>query len=141
MKSAALSGLDGNAGAAAGLTADIATWDGSDDTTVLQTAYDAIDGSTSFAAAGNLSGTTTSLSGYAQKIIDDAADRAEQASDTAATSSATATTLATSFTNTYGVNVDEETALLTTYQQDYEAAAQVLSTAQEMWDALLSMMN
>lgn len=114
---------------------------GSDDTSALETAYEALDASRSFASAGNISATTTNVAGYAQKIIDDAADRAETASDAATTSAATAKTLATSFSNTYGVNVDEETALLTTYQADYEAAAQVLSTAQEMWDTLIAMMN
>jgi flagellar hook-associated protein 1 len=112
-----------------------------DDTTALQAIYNAMDDSQSFAAAGNLSSTKTSISGYAQMIIDDTADRAETASDTATTSSATSDTLSTSFSNTYGVNVDEETARLTTYQQDYEAAAQILTTAQAMWDSLITMMN
>ena len=112
-----------------------------DDTTALQAIYNAMDESMSFSAAGALSSTNTSISGYAQMIIDDVADRAETASDTATTSAATSESLSTSFSNTYGVNVDEETARLTTYQQDYEAAAQILSTAQEMWDSLITMMN
>jgi len=113
----------------------------SDDTTALQAIYSALDGSLSFDAAGELSATTRSVSSYVSALIDDLADRTEAASDAASASSATADSLSTTFTNTYGVNVDEETALLTTYQQDYEAAAQIVSTAQEMWDALLAMMN
>ncbi len=30
---------------------------------------------------------------------------------------------------------------MTTYQQNYEAAAQILTTAQEMWDSLIAMIN
>ncbi|WP_337996889.1 flagellar hook-associated protein FlgK [Oleispirillum naphthae] len=112
-----------------------------DDTTALEAVWSALDGSLSFDAAGGLSSSTCSVSSYVSALIDDLADRAEAASDAADSSSATASSLATAFTNTYGVNVDEETALLTTYQQDYEAAAQIVSTAQEMWDALLAMMN
>ncbi len=113
----------------------------SGDTSALQTIWSSLDDTTSFAAAGNLSATTSSLTGYVTALIDDLADRAEAASDAADASATTSESLSTSFSNTYGVNVDEETALLTTYQQDYEAAAQILSTAQEMWDSLLAMMN
>lgn len=124
------------------ILADVRSYTSGDtDTSALQTAYAALDASRSFAAQGNVSATSTSVSGYAQKIIDDAADRAETASDAASTSSATSTTLSESFSNTYGVNVDEETARLTTYQQDYEAAAQILATAKEMWSSLISMMS
>ncbi len=112
-----------------------------DDTTALQAIHTALDSNTSFGAAGNLAATKTGAAGYAAQIIDDLADRADAASTTAKTTSATASSLSTSFSNTYGVNVDEETALLTTYQQDYEAAAQILSTAQDMWDALMAMIN
>ncbi|MBN2751831.1 MAG: flagellar hook-associated protein FlgK [Rhodospirillaceae bacterium] len=113
----------------------------SDDTTALQAVWSALNGTMEFDAAGNVSATTSSVSNYISSVIDDLADRAAAASSAATSSSATASSLSTSFTNTYGVNVDEETALLTTYQQDYEAAAQILSTAQEMWDSLISMMN
>jgi len=113
----------------------------SDDSTALQAMYSALGGTISFDAAGELSATTCSAASYVSLLIDDLSDRASAASTAATTSATTAETLATTFSNTYGVNVDEETALLTTYQQDYEAAAQIVTTAQEMWDALISMMN
>lgn len=121
---------------------DVRTYTSGDtDTSALQTACEALDASVAFDAKGNISATATTVSGYAQKIIDDTADRAEAASDAATASATTSSTLSTSFSNTYGVNVDEETARLTTYQQDYEAAAQILATAKEMWSSLISMMS
>lgn len=38
-----------------------------------------------------------------------------------------------------GVNVDEETLNLVKYQQQYEAAAQIIATAQEMFEVILAM--
>jgi len=37
-----------------------------------------------------------------------------------------------------GVNIDEEAASLVRYQQAYQASAQVISTASQIFDALLS---
>lgn len=112
-----------------------------DDTAALKSIYASLTGTMAFGAAGNLSGTTTTPAGYATQIIDDLADRSEQATTKAASSSTTADSLSSEFSNAYGVNVDEETARLTTYQQDYAAAAQILTTAQDMWNTLISMMR
>jgi flagellar hook-associated protein 1 FlgK len=38
-----------------------------------------------------------------------------------------------------GVNLDEEYANLTRYQQSYQAAAQLIQTANEMFDVVLSL--
>ena len=43
--------------------------------------------------------------------------------------------------NTTAVNVDEELALLTTYQSQYEANAQLVSMVQELFDTLIQMVN
>lgn len=112
-----------------------------DDTTALQSIYTKLTGTMTFGAAGNLSGTTTTPAGYAAQIIDDLADRADQATTKAKSSATTSSSLSSDFTNSYGVNVDEETARMATYQQDYQAAAQILTTAQDMWDTLIAMMR
>ncbi len=112
-----------------------------DDTTALQAIYDALSKTMSFGSAGNLSATTTTAAGYAARIVDDLADRADQAAVVAKSSATTASTLETSFTNTYGVSVEEETARLATYQKDFQAASQILQAAQDMWDSLISVMR
>ncbi len=38
-----------------------------------------------------------------------------------------------------GVNIDEETLNLTKYQQQYEAAARIVTTAQSLWETILNM--
>ena len=110
-------------------------------TGVLKSLWSALEANMSFSAAGGLDATTTTVTSYISALIDDWSDRAETASSTADGAETTSSTLSTSFSDTYGVNVTEETALLTTYQQDYQACAQILSTAQEMWNTLISMMN
>ncbi len=44
-------------------------------------------------------------------------------------------------TSSGGVNVDEETAKLLLYQNQYEAGAQVVSTIQEMLQTLMDAMR
>jgi len=113
----------------------------SGDTSGLQDIWSTLDSSMDFKASGNLSATQTTANTYLTNLIDDLADRSESAANTAKTSSSTQDSLSTSFVNETGVNVDEETILLTTYQQDYEAASQILTTAQAMWDSIMSMMK
>lgn len=112
-----------------------------DDTSALQAIYDALSKTMSFGSAGNLSATTTTAAGYAARIVDDLADRADQASVVAKSSATTASTLSTSFSNSYGVSVEEETARLATFQKDFQAASQILQAAQDMWDSLISVMR
>jgi len=113
----------------------------SGDTSGLQGVWSALNGNMSFPAGGNLSATDISATSYTSALIDDLSDRSAIAANTATSSATTATSLASSFINSTGVNVDEETALLTTYQQNYQAATQILTTAQDMWDSLLTMMR
>lgn len=42
------------------------------------------------------------------------------------------------FDSTSGVSLDEEAANLVRYQQSYAAAARILTTAQELFDTILS---
>ncbi len=107
----------------------------------LQAVWTALQANMSFDSAGELPATEISASGYISAVIDDLADRAQQAGRTADTSAETSKSLASSFINASGVNVDEESALIVTYQQDYQAAAQILTTAQDMWDTLITMMR
>lgn len=59
--------------------------------------------------------------------------------ESAATSTETSlTTLVDSFSSQYGVNTDEETALISELQNAYAASAQILSAVQSMFDDLIN---
>ena len=111
------------------------------DTSGLQALWTALDSPVAFDAAGNLTDTEKSAVGQISAIVDDFADRTEAAGDRAELSGATQESLVTTFNNAHGVNVDEETAKLVAYEQSYQVSAQILTTAQEMFDSLLNMMN
>lgn len=77
------------------------------------------------------------LSATAGTIVADLGTQLASA-NTRATSTATSlTTLTDSFQSKYGVNVDEETALISELENAYSASAQVLSAVQSMFDDLL----
>jgi len=92
-----------------------------------------------FAQSGNLSARNRSLVNYAADVLSGAATTIA----TAATTASSATTLrdgyANSLSNATGVNLDEQTALVSLYQQQYEISAQLMSAIQAMFDALISM--
>jgi flagellar hook-associated protein 1 FlgK len=100
--------------------------------------YDAIIGTSSFAAAGNLAATTTSLADYASQIVADAASVAAAASSAHTSKETVQSTLSSSMASESGVNLDEETARLTELQNLYSAAAQIISTANSMFQTLLN---
>ncbi len=93
----------------------------------------------SFAAAGGLSATTTTLAGYASQVggsIAQAASAASSASDNAAS---VATEAKSRLSGAEGVNIDTELVSLTTYQQAYNASARLIQATKDMFDTLLSM--
>ncbi len=97
--------------------------------------------SNSFAAAGNFAAQSNTLLGYAQAYIANAANQASIAqseSDTAQTVYKASSDMLTSVS---GVNIDEETAKMLVYQNQYAAAAQVVSTIQKMLDDLINAMR
>lgn len=77
------------------------------------------------------------VSDAAAEIISDASAKLEQAERAAASAETTLTSLTDSFSSQYGVNIDEETARISELENAYSASAQVLSTVQDMFDALL----
>lgn len=92
-----------------------------------------------FDATQGLSARTRTIAAFATEVLSAAATRIA----TAATSADSATTLrdayATSLSNSTGVNLDEQAALVSLYQQQYEISAQLMSAIQDMFDALVSM--
>lgn len=131
--SLATGSLDSSATLTAGQTAISA---GASDVTA--SLYDMMSAPRSFVTAGALNPVMSNFVGYAGDIIADVATRYKNA-DSAATNKDTAlATLQTSFSNESGVNTDTETAKLEVLQNQYAAAAKVISVAQSMFQTLVS---
>ncbi|OGN51678.1 MAG: flagellar hook-associated protein FlgK [Caulobacterales bacterium RIFOXYB1_FULL_67_16] len=100
---------------------------------------DALNEDRDFGASGNLSARNRSLADYATDILSSAATTISTASSTATSATALRDGYANSLSNATGVNLDEQTALVSLYQQQYEISAQLMSAIQDMYDALISM--
>lgn len=92
-----------------------------------------------FAQSGNLSARNRSLVNYAADVLSGAATTIATAATTASSATALRDGYANSLSNATGVNLDEQTALVSLYQQQYEISAQLMSAIQAMFDALISM--
>ncbi|WP_374652502.1 flagellar hook-associated protein FlgK [Dongia sp.] len=92
-----------------------------------------------FAATGDLGAVSGSLSDYASEIISHIAVLSENAEASAEIKANALSNLSGSLANASGVNLDEEAAELEILQTNYQAAANVISVIQEMYDTLLNM--
>jgi flagellar hook-associated protein 1 len=108
-------------------------------TTIADDLYSALTGSTSFAAAGGLGATSTSFTSYAADIVSNIATAASDASSSYSSEETTQSTLSSTMSSESGVNVDQETALLSTLENQYNAASEVLSVVSKMFDDLVTM--
>ncbi|ALG72303.1 flagellar hook protein FlgK [Azospirillum thiophilum] len=97
--------------------------------------------SRSFDAAGGLSARSTTFAGYAGAVIQGAATLSDTAASTLESQETYTSSLETTFSSQSGVNVDEETAAISTLQSAYEAAAAVMKALQEMFDTALDMVQ
>ncbi|HTZ79846.1 MAG TPA: flagellar hook-associated protein FlgK [Stellaceae bacterium] len=113
---------------------------GNPDPSISQTLSNAITAVQSFAAAGNLgTATNTTLSDYSSQIIGQVASATSSASDNSTFQSTLQQQLAARAADVSGVNIDQEMAQLTVFQNMYQASAQVLSAVQSMLDTLIKM--
>ncbi|MBP2305511.1 flagellar hook-associated protein FlgK [Azospirillum melinis] len=94
-----------------------------------------------FDAAGSLSARSTSFAGYVGAVIQGAATLADKASTAYDSQKTYTSSLESTFSSQSGVNVDEETAAISTLQSAYEAAAAVMKTLQEMFSTALDMVQ
>ena len=91
-----------------------------------------------FEATDGISSEQTSLTDYAAGIVATAATRTKVAENAYEFQSNLVTDLSTRIQNEAGVNLDEEMSDLIIFQRAYTASAQVISTVDEMFDALLN---
>ncbi|GLH79390.1 flagellar hook-associated protein 1 [Bradyrhizobium sp. SSBR45G] len=106
--------------------------------TIINKLYDKLTGSTSFSSAGGLSATTGSFADYAAAIVANVASKASQASSAYTAKSTAQSSYASSLSSQSGVNIDEETARLSSLQNKYAAASQLISVINSMFSSLLT---
>lgn len=95
-------------------------------TTVANDLYDALTGTTSFAAIGGLGATSTSFADYAADIVSDMDAKASLASSDDTNKQAAQSAFSNALSSKTGVNLDQETARLSTLQNQYTAAAELI---------------
>lgn len=122
-----------NAGAGAG---DVAL--GVGDTRGANALFDISTRTFSFGKAGDLAAMSATLSEYMGLTIGDAAMKAQRVDAGVADASALLTTVAQRRDDHSGVNLDEELSNMIVFQNSYNAAARLMTTAKEMYDTLLA---
>jgi flagellar hook-associated protein 1 FlgK len=109
--------------------------------TVTNALYSALTDSQSFAATGGLGSSTGSFTDYAAEIISNVASKAASAK-TAYTSKSTAqSTFTNAISSESGVNLDQETAQISTLQNQYSAASQLIQVTNTMFTELITAMQ
>jgi flagellar hook-associated protein 1 len=108
------------------------------DPSISQALASGVSAPVAFAAAGNFSsGTTVTLSSYAAQMLGQTASATAAASDNATFQSSLQTSFAARASSVSGVNVDQELADLTVYQNMYAASAHVLTAVDNMLTTLM----
>lgn len=112
----------------------VAAGDGS----VATALADALSGDTTFAAAGNMSAMTTSLSSYASGILSDVSTSVDSSESKLASAETRYTTQSEALSSQSGVNLDEENALISQLENAYATAASLIEALNSMFDDLLT---
>lgn len=106
--------------------------------TVVNAFYSALTASRAFSSTGGLAATTGSFADYASTIVADVASKASQASTSYIAKETAQSTYASSLSSQSGVNLDEESANLSTLQNQYSAASALISAINTMFSALMT---
>ncbi|WFU83167.1 flagellar hook-associated protein FlgK [Bradyrhizobium sp. CIAT3101] len=106
--------------------------------TVVNAFYSALTASRTFSSTGGLAATTGSFADYASTIVADVASKASQASTNYTAKETAQSTYASSLSSQSGVNLDEESANLSTLQNQYTAASALISAINSMYSALIT---
>lgn len=106
--------------------------------TIANSLESTMTGSTNFSSVAGLGATTTSFADYAADIVGNVATQASQASDTYNNKQALQSTFSSTMSSNSGVNLDEETARLSSLQNEYTASAELLQVINQMFTALMT---
>ena len=96
--------------------------------------------SRSFSAAGSLSQANSTLQDYSARLAGSVGSLAARAESNAESAAVLMETAQRKRTDVEGVNLDEELAAMTLFQQSYNASARMLQAARDMTDALMSIL-
>ena len=107
-------------------------------TDVVDAIYATLTDSRTFSASGGLGSSTSSFADYAAEIISNIASKATSAATTYTSKTTIESTFASAMSSQSGVNLDEETAKISTLQNQYSAASQLIQAINEMFSSLLS---
>jgi flagellar hook-associated protein 1 FlgK len=89
-------------------------------------------------SALKLNGGTTSLSNVANNLVSQIGVQTQQAQSNASAQKSVNASAVDTRNNLSGVNLDDEAAKMVQYQQAYSACAQLIQTANTMFDSLIS---
>jgi flagellar hook-associated protein 1 len=106
--------------------------------TVANNLYDALTASTTFSAAAGLGATTTSFASYAADIVASVASKASQASTSYTNQQSAQSAFSATMSSESGVNLDQETAQLSSLQNEYTASTELLQVINQMFTALMT---
>lgn len=110
-------------------------------TAIADALYAAMTSEADYASSGGLGAQGATFVDYAAAIVADIADTAADAESDLVSQETIQGSLADTSSSATGVNLDEETAKLSTYQTLYSAAAQVMKTVEEMFSTLLDVVQ
>lgn len=96
------------------------------------------DKSIDFSPAGRLGNLQATLSSYAGTVLSDVGHLAAQADNLRDENQSLQSDISDRMSSIEGVNLDEELANMIQYQQSYNAAARLVQTAADIFDALLN---
>ena len=106
-------------------------------TTVVDNLHSALTASNSYGAAGGLGATRGAVSDHAPAIVSGAASKASDAKNTYTSKETAQSTFSSAMSSQSGVNLDEETARLSTLQNQYSAVSELIKTINAMFSSLL----
>ena len=103
-----------------------------------QALFSALDSKRGFASAGGMAGGQATLGEYAARLAGNIGSRAARAERAEAAAESVKSAADLKRSDVEGVNMDEELANMTLYQQSYNASARLIQAAKEMTDTLLN---
>jgi flagellar hook-associated protein 1 FlgK len=106
--------------------------------TVTNNLYNALTDSTLFPAVAGIGSTSSSFANYAAAIVSSVATQASQASTNYTNKQAVQSALTSTMSSESGVNLDQETARLSSLQNQYSAAAELLQVINQMFTTLMT---
>jgi flagellar hook-associated protein 1 FlgK len=114
---------------------------GAGDNRVITQLAEMFDNELEVPAAGSLSVSRTTLSGYGADILSNAAIKADVTADNKAFRETLSQELDYRRSSVSGVNIDEEMANLVLYQNAYTASARVMDTTRQMFETLEALLR